>query len=307
MRHRHPACAGMTDSSLASPMRADQLLVERGLAADALAGAAPDRGRRCAGSTGAAGTRRQERRRACPTPRELELQRRRRGALRLARRPQAGRRAARSPALDRRAACAASTSASPPAASPTACCSTARRRWSASTSATASCTRSCATTRASSCIEKRQRPRAGRSAPARAGVEPGFDLVVGDLSFISLTLVLPALAPLLHAGRPPADAGQAAVRAAARPASARAASCATPRSTRASSSACATACADAGPGGARLVRQPDRRRRRQPRILRLCTEGMSPMTLPISFEFFPPKTRRGRRQAARRARRSSTR
>ena len=28
----------------------------------------------------------------------------------------------------------------------------------------------------------------------------GFDLIVGDLSFISLTLVLPALAPLLVAG-----------------------------------------------------------------------------------------------------------
>ena len=28
----------------------------------------------------------------------------------------------------------------------------------------------------------------------------GFDLIVGDLSFISLTLVLPALRPLCHAG-----------------------------------------------------------------------------------------------------------
>jgi 23S rRNA (cytidine1920-2'-O)/16S rRNA (cytidine1409-2'-O)-methyltransferase len=31
-------------------------------------------------------------------------------------------------------------------------------------------------------------------------VGTGFDLVTGDLSFISLTLVLPALAPLLKAG-----------------------------------------------------------------------------------------------------------
>ncbi len=51
---------------------------------------------------------------------------------------------------------------------------------------------------------------------ARAIGEAGlgrFDLVVGDLSFISITLVLPALARLLDGG--PADAGQAAVRAAA--------------------------------------------------------------------------------------------
>lgn len=34
----------------------------------------------------------------------------------------------------------------------------------------------------------------------RAGVEADFALVVGDLSFISLTLVLPALVPLLRAG-----------------------------------------------------------------------------------------------------------
>ena len=34
----------------------------------------------------------------------------------------------------------------------------------------------------------------------QAGVEPGFDLAVGDLSFISSTLVLPAIAPLLSPG-----------------------------------------------------------------------------------------------------------
>ena len=37
------------------------------------------------------------------------------------------------------------------------------------------------------------------AALARAGVAADFDLVVGDLSFISLTLVLPALAPRLRA------------------------------------------------------------------------------------------------------------
>lgn len=32
------------------------------------------------------------------------------------------------------------------------------------------------------------------------GADPGFDLVVGDVSFISLTLVLPGVVPMLHAG-----------------------------------------------------------------------------------------------------------
>lgn len=38
------------------------------------------------------------------------------------------------------------------------------------------------------------------AAPFAGGAPVGFDLIVGDLSFISLTLVLPALAPLLRAG-----------------------------------------------------------------------------------------------------------
>ena len=70
----------------------------------------------------------------------------------------------------------------------------ARRRWSASTSATASCT-----------PRLRRDPRVvalegvnARHAGARRRCRwPSFDLIVGDLSFISLTLVLPALAPLL--------------------------------------------------------------------------------------------------------------
>ena len=45
------------------------------------------------------------------------------------------------------------------------------------------------------CIEKCN---ARELKAAEAGVD--FDLIVGDLSFISLTLVLPALAPLLRAG-----------------------------------------------------------------------------------------------------------
>ncbi|WP_087721751.1 TlyA family RNA methyltransferase [Pandoraea sp. PE-S2T-3] len=41
---------------------------------------------------------------------------------------------------------------------------------------------------------------AAASAPAPTTPEAGFDVIVGDVSFISLTLVLPALAPLLAPG-----------------------------------------------------------------------------------------------------------
>ena len=50
------------------------------------------------------------------------------------------------------------------------------------------------------CIEKCNARSLDAGVLATAGVEAGFDLAVGDLSFISLTLVLPAVAPLLHAG-----------------------------------------------------------------------------------------------------------
>ena len=55
------------------------------------------------------------------------------------------------------------------------------------------------------------------------------DLVVADLSFISLRLVLPALAACADRRRRPAADGQAAVRGRPGPARARAASSATPR------------------------------------------------------------------------------
>src|SRR5205085_9232305 len=43
-----------------------------------------------------------------------------------------------------------------------------------------------------------------------------------------------------------------------------------------------------------MVRQPDRRRRRQPRILHPLHESKGPgMSLPLSLEFFPPKTPEG--------------
>ncbi|WP_225783635.1 TlyA family RNA methyltransferase [Xenophilus sp. Marseille-Q4582] len=51
------------------------------------------------------------------------------------------------------------------------------------------------------CNARALEPAQLRDAPPFAGGAPmGFDLVVGDLSFISLTLVLPALAPLLRPG-----------------------------------------------------------------------------------------------------------
>jgi 23S rRNA (cytidine1920-2'-O)/16S rRNA (cytidine1409-2'-O)-methyltransferase len=53
------------------------------------------------------------------------------------------------------------------------------------------------------CIEKVNARDAGAIAQALAGdglLESGFDLLVGDLSFISQTLVLPAVVPLLKKG-----------------------------------------------------------------------------------------------------------
>ncbi|WP_427914644.1 TlyA family RNA methyltransferase [Ramlibacter sp. MMS24-I3-19] len=49
-------------------------------------------------------------------------------------------------------------------------------------------------------LEKINARELDRSMLRAAGVQADFDLVVGDLSFISLTLVLPALSPLLRAG-----------------------------------------------------------------------------------------------------------
>ena len=52
------------------------------------------------------------------------------------------------------------------------------------------------------CVENCNARALDASVLREAGAEPPFDLVVGDLSFISLSLVLPALAPLLSpAGR----------------------------------------------------------------------------------------------------------
>ena len=50
------------------------------------------------------------------------------------------------------------------------------------------------------CLEKVNARELDAGILAAAKVAADFDLVVGDLSFISLTLVLPALSPLLRAG-----------------------------------------------------------------------------------------------------------
>jgi len=50
------------------------------------------------------------------------------------------------------------------------------------------------------CIEKLNARELDAGFARRAGVDAGFDLAVGDLSFISSTLVLPAIAPLLVRG-----------------------------------------------------------------------------------------------------------
>lgn len=51
--------------------------------------------------------------------------------------------------------------------------------------------------RAEGCVPRQRRRRTGRED---VDITPAFDLVTGDLSFISLTLVLPALVPLLKQG-----------------------------------------------------------------------------------------------------------
>ena len=106
-----------------------------------------------------------------------------------------------------------------------------------------------------------------RELDGRPGRASDFDLVDGDLSFISLTLVLPALVPLLKPGgdllmlvKPqfelqPGQVGKRGI--VQRPGAVRRGRAAHARRLR-----------RAGPAGARLVRQPGRRRRRQPRILR---------------------------------------
>jgi hypothetical protein len=75
--------------------------------------------------------------------------------------------------------------------------------------------RGCAPTRVSPAWKGQRPPSGGRSVPRSTGAAfDGFDLMVGDLSFISQTLVLPRWCP---AASPAAcaDAGEAAVRAAA--------------------------------------------------------------------------------------------
>ncbi len=112
--------------------------------------------------------------------------------IRFTRRPQAGRRAAAYPHRRARSRLA-SMSGKAPAASPTACCNMARRTSSASMSAMASCIRDSLPIRVSN-ITRASTP-AHLEKSALAGRQ--FDLIVADVSFISLTLIIPQLPPLL--------------------------------------------------------------------------------------------------------------
>ncbi len=119
---------------------------------------------------------------------------RRPAALRLARRAQAGGGAGGLPHRPARAR-SAPTWAPPPAASPTSSSSAAPPASTPSTSATASSTRGSADDPR---VVVRERENA-RQLTAEALGEP-VDLVVGDLSFISLRLILPAVKAILRPG-----------------------------------------------------------------------------------------------------------
>ena len=117
------------------------------------------------------------------------------------------RRRARPGSRSRWTAGAPTTSARRPAGSPTASCSEARRRWSRSTSATASCTSACAPTRVS---RSSSAPTSATWCPATWGSRA--ELVVADLSFISLRTVLPAVLALTRARCRPRAPREAPVR-----------------------------------------------------------------------------------------------
>ena len=87
----------------------------------------------------------------------------------------------------------ASMSAPPPAASPIACCSTAPPESMPSTSAPASSIGSCATIRA-----WLFRNRSTRAISSTTEVPEPVDLAVCDVSFISVTMILPVLPPCLQ-------------------------------------------------------------------------------------------------------------
>ncbi len=88
----------------------------------------------------------------------------------------------------------ASTSARPRVGSPTCCCGAARARSSRSTWATTSWCPRCGPTRASSCT------RGSTCATCRPSTWASCPTSVGDLSFISLAMVLPAVAGVVGPG-----------------------------------------------------------------------------------------------------------
>ena len=107
-----------------------------------------------------------------------------------------------------------STSARPPAASPTCCCSAAPRAWSPSTSVTGRSTGRCATIPRVVVIEHFNARRL-----SAADLPGPVDIVVIDVSFISLRQIFPVVPPLLRPGadvvalvKPQFEAGRAEVR-----------------------------------------------------------------------------------------------
>ena len=114
--------------------------------------------------------------------------RRHRRELGVTRRAQADRCAGRLHRRRRRAAVGAWMPERPPAASPMCCCAAARARWWPSTWVMASSSGGCRPTSGSSCTTGRT---SATLTPEAIGGPA--ELIVADLSFISLTLVLPAL------------------------------------------------------------------------------------------------------------------
>ncbi len=78
------------------------------------------------------------------------------------------------------------------------CCRRARCAWSAWTWGRGSCSPALRSDPRVVCIEKCNARELSAEALTEAGVEDAsFDLIVGDLSFISQTLVWPAIVPLV--------------------------------------------------------------------------------------------------------------
>ena len=175
----------------------------------------------------------------------------------------------------RRRVSAASTSAPRRAASPTACCSAAPRGRARSTSDAVSCTSACRQDDRVRDPRGRQRPGAGsRDAAVRRRRSPSI-----DVSFISLSLVLPAVLACLERALALPAARQAAVRGRPRT-GAGAGSCAIPRC----SSACSSALRRRSRSSEQLRWTPARRasQARRATASSSCTSSVATIQMPPS-------------------------